>query len=178
MSDPWKAGPEVYGTVQHLIANNFPLLAGIDDQILIVFKEKAAKSGEVVIAGKTSKASPLLGVVGEKSYQFVITLASDHWQTLSDAHREALLFHHLAACNVVEDSEDGSLACSVRVPDVSFFREEVQQYGFWRTSGAVPEEDIITELFGEKPDPVAQAEAKEAAKKAKAAARKSAKKAP
>lgn len=178
MSDPQKAGPEVYATMQSLIANNFPLLAGIDGQILIVFKDKASKSGEVIIAGKTSKASPLLGVVGNKDYQFVITLAADHWQTLTDAQREALLFHHLAACNVVEDPNDGSLACSVRVPDVSFFREEVEQYGFWRTSGAVPEIDIIQDLFGERPDPEAVAEAAKAKKAASAKARKGARKAP
>jgi len=178
MSDPQKAGSEVYATMQSLIASHFPLLAGIDDQILIVFKDKATKSGEVVIAGKTSKASPLLGVVSDTAYTFVITLASDHWQTLTEDQREALLFHHLAACSVVENEEDGSLACSVRVPDVSFFREEVEKYGFWRTSGAVPEADIIQELFGDKPDPEAQKAAKEEAKKAKAAARKGARKAP
>lgn len=178
MSDPQKAGHEVYATMQALIASHFPLLAGIDDQILIVFKDKATKSGEVVIAGKTSKASPLLGVVSETAYLFVITLASDHWQTLTDAQREALLFHHLAACSVVEDPEDGSLVCSVRVPDVSFFREEVEHYGFWRTSGAVPEADIIQDLFGDKPDLEALAEAARAKKAAQIAARKGSRKVP
>src|SRR3989344_2035751 len=149
MSDPWKAGPEICTTVGTLIANHFPLLAQVDDEILIVFKEKATTSGNVIIAGKTSKASSLLGVVSEKPYKFVITLASDEWQGLVDAEREALLFHHLAACGVEENPEDGSLRCFVRLPDVSFFREEVEQYGFWRTSGVSPTPRFIDELFGE-----------------------------
>lgn len=167
MSDPWKAGPEVYTTVQTLIANNFPLLAGLDEEILIVFKEKAAVNGDIAITGKTAKASNLLGLVSEKSYKFVITLAMDEWQKMSDDQREALLFHHLCACGAEENPEDGSVKCSVRIPDVSFYRLEVEKYGFWRTSGSTPEADFINELFGEKPDPEEVAAAKAAKAKAK-----------
>ena len=167
MSDPWKAGPEVYTTMQTLIANHFPMLAGLDEEILIVFKEKASVNGDVTITGKTSKASNLLGVVSEKAYKFVITLAADAWQELSDSNREALLFHHLCGCSAEENPENGDMKCSVRIPDVSFYREEVEQYGFWRTSGTTPEPDFIAELFGDKPDPDAKAKAKAAAKAAK-----------
>lgn len=167
MSDPWKAGPEVYTTVQTLIANNFPLLAGMDDEILVVFKEKAAVNGDLAITGKTAKASNLLGLVSEKAYKFVITLAADEWQKMSDAQREALLFHHLCGCRAEENPEDGSVKTSVRIPDVSFYREEVEKYGFWRTSGTTPEPDFIKELFGEKPDPEEVAKAKAAAGKGK-----------
>jgi len=152
---PWKAGPEVYTTIQNLIANHFPLLAGIDDQILVVFKEKASTAGELTIPGKTSKASPLLGVVGEKEFKFVITLGADVWQSMTDDQKEALLFHHLCGCGAEENPQDGSVSTFVRLPDVSFYREEVENYGFWRTSGTNPEPDVIAELFGEKPDPAA-----------------------
>lgn len=165
MSDPWKAGPEVYTTMQSLIASHFPLLAGIDDQILIVFKEKATVSGDVTIAGKTAKASNLLGLVSEKAYKFVITLAADEWQSLNDTSREALLFHHLSGCGVEENPDNGGLRCFVRIPDVAFYRDEVEQYGFWRTSGANPEPDLINELFGQKPDPAVVAAAKAAKRK-------------
>lgn len=156
MSDLWKAGDEVYKTMQTLIANNLNLapLALVDDEILIVFKEKASKNGEHVIAGKTAKAAPLLAVVdGEKDWKFVITLAGDEWQSMGDAEREALLFHHLCACAVEENPETGKTKCFVKLPDVSFYREEVEKYGFWRTSGTTPEPNLIDELFGVKPDP-------------------------
>jgi len=151
MADLWKAGDEVYKTIQSLVANNANLsqLALVDDEILVVFKEKASKSGNVTIAGKTSKANNLLSVVdGEKDWKFVITLAGDEWSAMGDSEREALLFHHLCACGVEENPESGDLKCFVRLPDVSFFREEVENYGFWRTSGATPEPNLILELFG------------------------------
>lgn len=168
MSDPWKAGPEVYTAMENLIANNPSLkdLALIDDEILIVMKEKASVSGGTVITGKTSKANNLLGVVGEKPYKFVITLAADEWQGLSPDHQEALLFHHLSACGIEENPDSGEIRCFVRLPDVSFFRDEVEKYGFWRTSGATAEPDMITDLFGERPDPAAVAATK-AAKRGK-----------
>ena len=178
MSDPWKAGPEVYATVESLIANHFPLLAGMDDEILIVFKEKAAVNGDIAITGKTAKASNLLGLVSEKAYKFVITLAADEWQKMGDGQREALLFHHLCGCGVEENPDDGSVKCSVRIPDVAFYREEVEKYGFWRTSGVTPEEDFIKELFGEKPDPEEAAKAKAAARKGKGRGRGRGKQAP
>jgi len=152
MADLWKAGDEVYKTMQTLIANNLNLapLALVDDEILIVFKEKAGKNGDHVIAGKTSKAAPLLAVVDEKDWKFVITLAGDEWQSMLDKDREALLFHHLSACGVEENPDTHKTKCFVRLPDVSFFREEVEKYGFWRTSGATPEPNLIDELFGDK----------------------------
>lgn len=148
----WKAGTDVDTTIKSLIANHFPLLAGIDNKILVVFKEKASKVGDAVVQGKTAKANQLLGVVGEVEYKFVITLAQDEWQSLTDREREALLFHHLCACGAEEDQQTGDVKCFVKLPDVSFFREEVEQYGFWRTSGGPPPEpNLIDELFGVKP---------------------------
>jgi len=152
MSDKWKAGEEVYKTMQALIASkpNLSALALVDEEIFIVFKEKASKNGEMTIAGKTSKANDLLSVVdAETDWKFVITLAGDEWQAMGDAEREALLFHHLCACGVEENPDTGDTKCFVKLPDVSFYREEVENYGFWRTSGTTPEPNLIDELFGE-----------------------------
>ena len=35
------------------------------------------------------------------------------------------------------------------ITDVAFYKDEVERHGFWRTSGAKPDDDIITELFGD-----------------------------
>jgi len=150
MSDIWKAGDEVYKTMETLIANhpNLSGLALVDDEILIVVKEKASKNGDHVILGKTSKANALLGVVGDKDYKFVITLAGDEWTALSNEGREALLFHHLCACGVEENQQSGTIKCFVKLPDLSFYREEVEAFGYWRTSGVTPEPNLIDELFG------------------------------
>ena len=151
MAEIWKAGDEVYKTMEQLIANKSALshLALVDDEILLVFREKAATNGDMVIAGATAKAGPLLTVVSEgKKWQFVITLAADTWATMGSKEQEALLFHHLCACAVDENPTTGDTKCSKRLPDVSFYREEVEEYGFWRTTGTVPEPDLIDELFG------------------------------
>lgn len=160
MSDQWKANDEVYKTMETLIANkaNLSNLALVDDEILIVFKEKASKNGEHVIAGKTSKANSLLSVVdAEHDWKFVITLAADEWQSMGGTEREALLFHHLCACGVEENPETGNMKCFVKLPDVSFYREEVEKYGFWRTSGTTPEANLIDDLFGAKQAPATPA---------------------
>ncbi|OHD26984.1 MAG: hypothetical protein A2Y38_08185 [Spirochaetes bacterium GWB1_59_5] len=150
-SDLWKAGPDVVTTVKDLIANHFPKLATIEEAILVVFKEKASRAGDSVSLGKTGKASPLLAVVGERDYVFTITLGADEWQRLDGTCQRALLFHHLCACGAEENPQTGDMKFYVRQADVQFFREEVEQFGFWRTSGTTPEPNYIMELFGGEP---------------------------
>jgi hypothetical protein len=147
----WKAGPDVTATVKDLVANHFPKLATVEDEILVIFKEKAGKTGDKVIMGKTAKATPLLGVVGEQEYKFVITLAADEWTALSGGDQRALLFHHLCACGAEENPQTGDMKFYVRLPDVNFFREEVEEFGFWHTSGNTPDPNLILELFGSEP---------------------------
>lgn len=154
MSEPWKAGDEVYKTIQHLIANHFPDLVLVEDEILVVFKEKASKNNNKAIPGKTSKANSLLSVVDETAdWKFVITLAADEWQAMGNKDREALIFHHLCACGVEENVQSGNVKYFIKIPDVSFYRKEVEEYGFWRTSGETPEPDLIDELFGAESTP-------------------------
>ncbi len=147
-SDVWKAEPDVMNTVTDLISKYHPDLVLVEDEIAVVFKEKASTVGEAVIAGKSAKAPKLLGVLGEIDYKFVITLGGDHWQTLSDAQRVALLDHHLCACRVEENPKSGNMKCYIQPPDVSFYKDEVDRHGFWRTSGAAATPTLISELFG------------------------------
>ena len=154
MSEMWKASGDVYRSMESLIANNQCLsnLALVDDEILIVFKEKASKTGDQVVMGKTSKANQILSIVDpeQKEWKFIITLAGDAWGDLSDKEREALLFHHLCACGVEENPQTGKMRWFVKLPDVAFFREEIEKYGAWRTSGHTIEPGLIDELFGPK----------------------------
>ena len=155
MSDLWKAADDVYTMMRALISSkpNLVLLAGVEDSILIVFKEKAGKSGDKTILGKTSKAGPLLEVVGDQKWSFVITLAADEWNGLSDKHREALLFHHLCACGATENPQSGEIKTFIRPPDIEFYQEEVASYGFWRTSDTTPDTNTILAIFGTSPSP-------------------------
>lgn len=145
----WKAGQDVITTMQDLIAKYHPHLALCDDEIAVIFKEKASQVGDVVIAGKTSKASELFGVLGDVKWKFIITLAADTWSTLSDAERVALLDHHLCACKA-EESQTGNITYKVVPPDVAFYKGEIERHGLWRTSGAAPTQTLIEDIFGTK----------------------------
>lgn len=147
----WKAGDDVMTTVNDLIAKYHPDLVLVDDEIAVVFKEKSSHVGDAVVTGKTSKAPKLLGILGEVDFKFVITLGADTWQEMSDPQRIALLDHHLCACGVEENPKTGNMKCFVRIPDVSFFKDEVERHGFWRTSGVAAAPTLITDLFGDNP---------------------------
>jgi len=147
-SDQWKAGEDVMNTVKDLIAKYHPRLAVCDDEIAVVFREKASTSGGEVVLGKTAKAPKLLGVLGEVDFKFTITLGADEWEKLADEQRVALLDHHLCCCGVEENATSGAVKYFLRLP-VSVFKEEVERHGWWRTSGKEAPADLIQDLFGD-----------------------------
>lgn len=148
MADMWRAGDEVAASVRDLIAKYHPHLAMHDDEIVVLFKEKASVVGDMVVLGKTSKASPILALLADKAYKFVITLAADEWQRLSDKKRLALLDHHLCACMAEEDVATGKSKFWVQPPEVGFFQAELERHGFWRTTGKAAPKNMLEELFG------------------------------
>lgn len=152
--DVWKAKDDVRGQVTRLIANFHPMLAVYDDQIAVVFREKASKAGGQVVLGRTKKATPLLGVLGDVDYKFIIELAADEWGDLDLKQREALLDHHLCACRVEEDDKSGSTKFFIAPPDFVGYRGEIERHGIWRpdpsaTDGISPMEALLGTRGGE-----------------------------
>ena len=143
----WVAGEDVYETLRELIARHHPHLADIDDKIAVLFKEKRSKSGDVEVTGKTTKASPQLSILTKEGLIFVITLAADYWQEISDAQRIALLDHHLYSCRA-EEKDGGMMRYYVSPPDIGFYKEELEHHGCWRTSGASLSMETLGALFG------------------------------
>lgn len=148
MSEIWKAEDSVVQSMKDLVAKYHPELILAVDEIAVVFKEKSSKVGDVDVIGKTAKAAPLLGLLGDTKWKFVITLASDAWVNMNDKEHMALLDHHLCACGVTED-KDGNPKYSIRIPDVAFFQGEVERHGFWRTTGSAADANVLQELFGD-----------------------------
>lgn len=134
----WEADSDVIAEVQSLIANHHPKLALVDKNIAIVMKAKASKSGGTAVLGKASRAPAILGVLGKDEYEFVLMIAADEWQTLTNNQRTALLDHLLCACSVEEEEGTGNVKCSIKTPDVSFFYDELKRHGDWRPR---PQED-------------------------------------
>lgn len=132
--DIWKAGSDVEKVKKDLIAQYHPDLAIIEEEIVIIFKEKSSIASGKVIAGKTKKAPPILGVLTDKKfeYRFIIELGADTWATLDDKQRVALIDHHLCSMECVEDADSGEIKCSVKPPDFSGYKEEFERHGMWR----------------------------------------------
>ncbi len=149
--DVWVADDEVMETVKELIANHHPDLIPVEKEIAVVFREKAAKGGDGIFLGKSKKAPPIIGVLFKTDYKFVIELAADEWQSLNNKQKVALLDHHLCACRVEEDSTTGGVKrCYIQPPDVSFYQDEVERHGFWRTGHHTPpDKTLVEKMFGD-----------------------------
>ena len=146
------AGDEVMESVRELITNYHPDLIPVEKEIAVIFREKAQKAGEGVYLGKSKKASPLLGVLTDTDWKFIIQIAADEWQHLNNKQRLALLDHHLCACRTEEDQTTGGVKrCFVQPPDVAFYKDEVERHGFWRAgkTNQPPEPTLIEQIFGD-----------------------------
>jgi len=130
----WKAGPDVMKTLRDLIKKHHPHLVLIEEDIGVVYREKAREVAGVTILGATRKAPPLLPVLTDKkfTYKFIIELGADAWQALDDRQRQACLDHHLCSMRVEEDPDSGEVKCSIRPPDFIGYKEEVERWGMWR----------------------------------------------
>lgn len=149
--DVYMADDDIQNTVKELIANHHPDLVMVEDKIAVIMREKASKAGDAVFLGKSKKAPAIMAVLGTRDWQFIIELADDEWQSLNNKQRVALLDHHLCACRVDVDEQSGGVKRTyIQPPDVSFFRDEVERHGFWRSGRTFkpPERDLIADLFG------------------------------
>ena len=159
MSNLYRADNAVVDIMKELIGQYHPDLAPITQEIAVIFREKAAKRGGQVVLGKSQKAPPLIGVLGDTEYKFILELAADEWMELSKTQRQALLDHLLCSCRaVLEDEEKGDVKYFIAPPDVSFFYDELDRWGAWRPRPADDEDSDeekrtpIEEIFGGKGD--------------------------
>ena len=130
--DFWKANKEIHEKVLELIGANHPDLALISDEIVVVFREKAGKSGGQVVLGNSKKVSALANALGNTDYKFILEVAADQWENeLTSKQREALLDHLLTGCRCEEDPISGGFKLTVARPDIMAFRENVERYGMW-----------------------------------------------
>jgi hypothetical protein len=131
-TDFWKANKEIQQQMRDLIGQYHPDLALVSDEIIVVFRDKASKSGGKVVLGNSKKVAPLANALGNTDYKFVLELAADQWEDeLTSKQREALLDHLLTACRCEEDPKSGDVKCTVAKPDIMAFRENIERYGMW-----------------------------------------------
>lgn len=139
--DRWKAGEQIQESIKTLIGQAHPHLVDICDDIIVIFKEKASRKGGQPTLGKTSKAPALISLLGERQYQFVIELAADTWNLLSEEHKLALLDHQLCFIGGEEDEKTAEMKYFLTTPDISYFSSEVERNGHWRPDLSPSEEE-------------------------------------
>lgn len=150
MADLWKAGEDVHGLMRKLVAKNHPDLALVVDEIVVIFRDRAGKSGGRVTLGKTQRVSPMANALGATSYKFLIELAADQWENeLDSAKQEALLDHLLCSCRTEEDPKTGEPKCSIANPDISAFRDNIERYGMWFPKDESEGESPVEKMFRE-----------------------------
>ena len=77
MADFWKAGEDVHEIIKRLVANNHPDLVLVLDEIVVVFRDKAGKSGGKVTLGTSRKVAPIANAIGNTSYKFMLEIGAD-----------------------------------------------------------------------------------------------------
>jgi len=159
--DLWKAEDDVRDIVTDLIGQHHPDLALIEEEIAVVFREKASRAGGQVVLGRSKKGSPLLSVLSGTQWKFIIELGADSWLELTTAQKKALLDHHLCACRCEEDETSGNLKYYLAAPDVAFYWDELDRHGDWRPR---PEDEErgpspVEEIFGTSAPAATAAEA-------------------
>lgn len=127
------------------IAND--LIDNVDDHkplkdvtIEYVWRDKAPKSKGRLVLAKARKVTGLSAFLTNSSLGlpdieandsfFVVEVAADTWQRLTDEQRRALIDHELCHLQVDEDG-DGRPVLSMRGHDLEEFAAIVERHGLW-----------------------------------------------
>ena len=127
----WKASQDFHEELAKLVGSNHPKLVQILDEIVIIFKERCTRVGGVLQLGKTIKASPILEILGERAYKYILEIGEDGFRQLSDTQKVALLDSLLCMIGAEESEQSGEMKYYARTPDISYFSENVARYGHW-----------------------------------------------
>ncbi|RYG37369.1 hypothetical protein EON81_06920 [bacterium] len=138
----WREAPDLMEMAGPIIAENHPHLIGYP--LKIVWRSKAKKAGHGKVAAGTATITSgiwasLVMTDAEKAMEgqdagykfFLIEIAEDIWESLSEKQRTALIDHELMHCGVVEDEETGEVKMVVLPHDRELFYAEIERHGLW-----------------------------------------------
>jgi len=127
--------PKVYGTAEgvetvagELIPQFHPELATA--RFKYVFVDKASQKNGKPVRGKVRRITGILDFLIETD--FLMEVALDEWNPMSDSQRKALIDHLLESCTGEEDTANGGeMKWSTREPDVQEFAAILRRHGAW-----------------------------------------------
>jgi len=130
MAKVYSSAETVESIAGGLIPNYHPELATA--RIMYAFVDKASQKGGKDVLGKVRKLAGLQEWAMERD--FVIEVALDKWNELSESQRTALTDHLLERCFGEEEEESGAMKWRLREPDVQEFSTILERHGAWHES--------------------------------------------
>lgn len=112
---------------QHLIPMYHPELATA--RIKYISVDKGSTKNGRILPGKIRRISGALEYLLE--CDFLIEIAMDAWNELSESQRQAAMDHLLERCTGEEDENTGDMKWTTREPDVSEFTAILRRHGAW-----------------------------------------------
>ncbi len=94
-----------------------------------IFVDTASKKGGKPVLGKVRKVSGALEFLLNKD--FLLEVALDQWNDLSDQQRVALVDHLLERCTGDDPEDGGEHKWKLREPDVQEFATILRRHGTW-----------------------------------------------
>jgi len=127
MAKEYGAAESVEEIALRLIPTYHPELATA--RIVYIFVDKASKKAGRSVLGKARKISGALEFLLEQD--FLLEVAMDCWNELTDRQRNALVDHLLESCTGVEDEKTGDMKWAMREADVKEFTSILNRHGAW-----------------------------------------------
>lgn len=141
----WRA-PEVEAIARELIPKHHEHLGRHDVTVRCLFRNPAARSKGRLVYGKARKVAGLTAylvglehaeVLGDEPVDFfVVEVAYEPWQGLTERQRRALVDHELCHLDVEISDSDEDRKLVLRGHDLEEFSEVVKRHGLWRPSVA------------------------------------------
>lgn len=127
MPKEYYAAETVESIAGGLIPNYHAELAGA--RIMFTFVSEASKKNGKEVLGTSKKLSGFNEWALEAD--FVILVAQDKWNELTENQRMALVDHLLERCTGEEDENSGEMRWKMRDPDVQEFSTILHRHGAW-----------------------------------------------
>lgn len=127
MGKIYASAENVESFAKRLIPSYHPEL--VSARIAYIFVDVGSKKNGRTVAGKVRKVSGALEFLLE--LDFLIEVAMDNWNELTEQQREALVDHLLERCSGEEDEDTGDMKWNVREPDVQEFGSILRRHGAW-----------------------------------------------
>jgi hypothetical protein len=128
--------PKVYATAENVEREATSLIGLYHPELAMArfryaFVDKASVKNGRPVRGKVRRVTGVLEFLLEAD--FLMEVALDQWNELTDTQRKALVDHLLEHCTGEEDEAEGGgeMKWSVREPDVQEFSAILRRHGAW-----------------------------------------------